>query len=86
MAFLEHTKLQEKSSYKIIGKYYEYEVNVNYIENETYLGELYQILLGPVMGGDRDIYYCFKDDNEKKYRIEDYYIEKQGVKFELIKN
>jgi hypothetical protein len=48
------------------------------------LGEFYQILFGPVMGGDRDIYYCFKDSNDKKYRIQDFYIEKQGVKFELI--
>jgi len=83
MAFLEHTKLQEKSSYKLIGKYYEYDMNINYIENDTCLGELYQILLGPPMGGDRDVYYCFRH-NDKKYRIEDYYIEKQRVKFELM--
>jgi len=84
MSFVYHKQLQEKCSYKLIGKYYEYAMNVNCIENETFLGELYQILLGPPMGGDRDIYYCFKDNNEKKYRIQDYYIEKYGIKFELI--
>ena len=84
MSFVEHTHLQPKKYYKLIGNYYEYAMNINYIENETYLGELYQILLGPPMGGDRDVYYCFKDSNEKIYRIEEYYIEKYGVKFELI--
>jgi hypothetical protein len=84
MPFVEHTHLEPKKCYKLIGNYYEYEINVNSIENETYLGELYQILLGLPMGGERDVYYCFKDSNEKKYRIQDFYIEKQGVKFELI--
>ena len=80
---LDHKHLQINKCYKLIGKYFEYEMNVNYIENGTYLGEFYQILLGPVMGGDRDVYYCFRD-NDKKYRIQDFYIEKQGVKFEKI--
>jgi hypothetical protein len=84
MSFVEHSELHQKSCYKLIGNYYEYAININYIENDTYLGEFYQILFGPVMGGDRDIYYCFKDSNDKKYRIQDFYIEKQGVKFELI--
>ena len=83
MSFVDHSKLHYKSCYKLIGNYYEYAININYIENKTYLGELYQILFGPVTGGDRDIYYCFRD-NDKKYRIQDFYIEKQGVKFELI--
>jgi hypothetical protein len=84
MSFVEHTHLEPKKSYKLIGKYHEYAINVNPIDNETYLGELYQILLGPPCGGDRDVYYCFKDSNENKYRLEEYYIEKYGVKFELI--
>jgi hypothetical protein len=85
MSFLEHNQLQKKSCYKLIGKYYEHANNVNYIENDTYLGELYEILLGMPMGGERDVYYCFRD-NDKKYRIQDYYIEKYGVKFDLIKH
>jgi len=63
MSFLEHTDLQPKSCYKVIGNYYEYAINVNYIENDTCLGELYQILFGPPMGGERDIYYCFTPFN-----------------------
>ena len=83
MSFLEHTQLQEQSCYKLIGNYYEYDVNVNYIENETFLGEFYQILFGPIMGGDRDVYYCFTCA-DKEYVLEDYYIEKYGIKFELM--
>jgi hypothetical protein len=84
MSFIDHNHLQKNKWYKLIGNYSEYDLNVNYIENETYLGEMYQILFGHVMGGERDVYYCFKDSNDKKYRIQDYYIEKQGIKFELI--
>lgn len=83
MSFVEHNKLHYKSCYKLIGKYYEYDININYIENDTYLGEFYQLLFGPVMEGDRDVYYCFRD-NDKKYRIQDYYIEKYGIKFQFI--
>lgn len=83
MSFIDHTQIQEKSCYKLIGNYSEYAMNVNYIENNTYLGEFYQILFGNVMGGDRDIYYCFRD-NDKKYMIQDYYIEKYDIKFEII--
>jgi hypothetical protein len=89
MSFLDHTQSAHKhldhtqSAHKHLDhKHLEINKCYKLIENGTYLGELYQILLGLPMGGDRDVYYCFRD-NDKKYRIQDYYIEKYGVKFEL---
>jgi hypothetical protein len=74
-------QILQNNCYKIIGNYQEYNIT---IPNDTYLGEYCEILAGPVMSGDRDYYYIFKHA-DKKYELNDYFIEKHNIKFELDK-
>lgn len=62
MNIVTHDDLQQHKCYELVNLYKEY-AGANTLPAGSYLGVFLHKNYGPVMGGDRDVYYIFETTN-----------------------